>query len=303
MQTDLALEIRESFEGDGGEISGVALKKEDFFDGQIQVTQVDILNERGAQKMQKPVGTYITVETVWLGQQSRKTSCVEVVLDCLRKLVPANCQHILAVGLGNAKMTADALGAQIISQLWMTRALSGQGIQLSGIVPGVRAQTGMETAEIVRGVVEETKPELVLVFDALAACSAHRLCSTVQLTDTGIQPGSGVGNHREGIRKETLGVPVVAVGVPTVIRGAALAGDLVDALAKFLGQQNQTRALANFLSELSDGERHQLMQEILQPSVGNLFVTPKDMDEQVEQIGAVLAEAVNCLVSGVDLDW
>lgn len=300
MQTDLALEIKESFEGDGGEISGVALKKEAFFEGQIQVTQVDILNERGAKKMQKPVGTYITVETEWLGRQNRKTSCVEVVLDCLRELIPSSCQHILAVGLGNSKMTADALGAQVIGQLWMTRALAGQGIQLSGIVPGVKAQTGMETVEIVRGVVEETKPEIVLVFDALAAHSAHRLCCTVQLTDTGIQPGSGVGNHRQAICKESLGVPVVAIGVPTVIHGAALASDLVDALAEFLGRQEATKALAQSLSILSEGERHQLMREILQPSVGNLFVTPKDMDEQVENIGAVLADAVNCLVSGAD---
>lgn len=296
MQTDLALEVKESFPGDGGEIPGVVLDKKEKYQGKILITTVEILDEKGESAMGKPKGTYITIETPWLKEEIYENQCMEVMLDSLKKLLPKKSNNILAVGLGNRQLTADALGPEIIDKLCMTRHFDGEGKKLSGIVPGVMAQTGMETVEIVKGIVKQTKPDIVIVFDALAACSAKRLCRTIQLTDTGIQPGSGVGNHRKEFSEQVLGIPVIAIGVPTVIHGAALAGDLIHVVAEFFKREEQTKMLGTVLEQMSEGEHRQLLGELLPNSAGNLFVTPKDMDEQVDKISTILANAVNCMI-------
>lgn len=241
IRTDLALEAKESCPGDGGEIEGVELREWENREISLKFTEVVIKDQDGSEAMGKPIGTYLTLEAPKLAEKDdgfhREVS--EELAAQIRKLLKKhhvwrdeaderNAPAVLVIGLGNRDATPDALGPLVIGNLEVTRHLSmeygkefcarnGYPV-LSGLVPGVMAQTGMETAEIIRGVIKETKPDALIVVDALAARSARRLGTTIQLSDTGIHPGSGVGNHRNGLTEELLHIPVLAVGVPTVIR-------------------------------------------------------------------------------------
>lgn len=289
MHTDLAVEARESFEGDGGEIPGVSLEEVVIAEAELKVTTVEILNEAGEKAMGKPVGTYITLESDFYNYEE---SCLEQLAAYIRRLLPETDRPFLTVGLGNQDMTADSLGPVAVNHLRINAHLSEIG-GMSGITPGVMAQTGMETAHIIKGIVEATRPGAVIVVDALAARSTARLGRTIQLTDTGIHPGSGVGNHRMGINEESLGVPVIAIGVPTVVGTATIACDTLDALAGCLEQEPQTKAMAETIRAMSGPERHQVMQELMGKGLGGLFVTPKDIDETVVRLGGFVAEGIN----------
>jgi len=232
IRTDLALEEQERFQGDETEIKGVELHTWERKQEGIRLTEVIIKNEEGAAAMGKPVGRYLTLEAPKLAEKDddfhKEVTNVlaEQILELLR-LHRADESPVLVVGLGNQDATPDALGPKVLEHLQVTRHLCleygtefcerhGYPI-LSGLTPGVMAQTGMETSEIVKGVIRETRPGVLIVVDALAARSVHRLGVTVQLADTGIHPGSGVGNHRNALTEDELGIPVVALGVPTVI--------------------------------------------------------------------------------------
>lgn len=231
-RTDLALEEKESIPGSGGEVPGVELRVWDEKELNLRLTEVVIKNEEGAGKMGKPVGVYLTLEAPELAEKDEDyhREISKKLAEQLRELIKSHGirRDVLVVGLGNADATPDSLGPRVLDHVQVTRhLLSEYGADfcekkgypvLSGIVPGVMAKTGMESSEIIRGIVHETKPSAVLVVDALAARSAERLAVTIQLTDTGIHPGSGVGNHRNAITEASLGIPVFAVGVPTVIQ-------------------------------------------------------------------------------------
>lgn len=206
---------------------------------------------------------------------------------------------ILTVGLGNRAVTSDSLGSRVVDELWITRHLEEASPKISGIIPGVMAQTGMESAQIVRAIVAETEPQLVIAIDALAARSVSRLGTTIQITDTGIQPGSGVGNHRHSLTKESLGVPVIAIGVPTVVSAAAIVYDTVQSLTEILRQSEQRQA-ADWMDEQSPTERYQLIRELVEPSLGPMMVTPKDIDERVSQLGHTIAEGMNIALLGAE---
>ena len=237
VRTDLALEARERFEEDV-EIRGVEV--EEAYDEQrdIRVTVVRIRTENGAKAMGKPIGTYITLEAPRMSEpdEDYHREVSEKLAGYLKKLLDVkNEKSVLVVGLGNREVTPDALGPEAVNHLRVTRhvvreygkaAFAREKVQLvSTIVPGVMAQTGMETLEIVRGIVAETKPDQVVVIDALAARSSKRLNRTIQISDAGIQPGSGVGNHRNSLTRETIGIPVLAIGVPTVVDAATIVYD------------------------------------------------------------------------------
>ena len=242
VRTDLALEQRERFVSDQIEIPGVAV--EETYDDmcEVRVTTVRIETENGAAVMGKPVGNYITLEAPKMAEADesyhREISgkLMEVLEGCLPEKEEG--QSILIIGLGNRNVTPDALGPLVVEHLDITRhlvkeygkyALDGEADRLvSAVVPGVMGQTGMETVEIVRGIVEETEPDFVIAIDALAARSVRRLNRTIQIADTGIAPGSGVGNHRNAITEETVGVPVIAIGVPTVVDAATIVGDSIE---------------------------------------------------------------------------
>lgn len=226
---------------------------------------------------------------------------------------------ILVAGLGNRQVTPDSLGPRVVDGLSMNRHLrtepgrrngtylytaekAGRMVHpvLSGIHPGVMAQTGMETAEIVRGVVRESRPDLVIAVDALAARNVHRLASTIQLTDTGIHPGSGVGNHRRGMTRENLGVPVIAIGVPTVVGAAAIVHGTVNALVRILTASKEGSRYGEYIRELDSDSQYELIRELLEPEFGAMFVTPQDMDERICKLSAAIAEGIRRAVERLE---
>ncbi len=232
IRTDLALEEQERFQEDNVEISGVELQEWVEKQEGVRLSQVIIKNEEGAAAMGKPVGRYLTLEAPKLAEKDddfhkEVTKILSEQIWELLRVHHVEQSPILVVGLGNRDATPDALGPKVLEHLQVTRHLSleygkefcekhGYPI-LSGLTPGVMAQTGMETAEVIKGVIRETRPGVVIVVDALAARSVQRLGVTIQLADTGIHPGSGVGNHRNALTEEVLGIPVLALGVPTVV--------------------------------------------------------------------------------------
>ena len=205
-------------------------------------------------------------------------------------------EKVLVVGLGNKEVTPDALGPLVVEHLFITRHLKKESLlqincekEVSAIVPGVMAQTGMETQEIIRGVVEQTKPDVVIAIDALAARNSNRLNKTIQISNTGIAPGSGVGNYRQALTKETIGVPVIAIGVPTVISVPAIVNDSMQRIFQILEQVNGNNVLDTFTEE----EQLELAKEIVDKDFASMFVTPKNIDEAVRRISFTISEAIN----------
>ena len=283
---------------------GIRVKEWEKRKAGIHVTEVSVCNAAGEAALGKPVGTYLTLEAPALAKKDDDYH--KEVSDELASLFRdmfadhgleeeklGRPVRMLVVGIGNPEATPDALGPKVLEHLQATRHLAmeyGEGFckehgypVLSGITPGVMAQTGMETAEIVKGVVEETRPDAVIVVDALAARSAGRLGVTVQLSDTGIQPGSGVGNHRSGLTEETLGVPVFAVGIPMVVGAAAIVYDTVGAMTEVLREKS-----CHGKEELYD-----LVQKLLKPDLGPMYVTPHDIDERVGFLSYMVSEAIH----------
>lgn len=311
VRTDLALEAREKFEEDNVEIKGVRLEEEEL-PGDIRLSRVVIETENGAKAMGKPKGTYITLEAPKMIEEDedyhREISVqLAKVID---ELMPVGEEDlsILVVGLGNREVTPDALGPNVVDNMMVTRhiikefgkyALGGEHtMRISGIVPGVMAQTGMESKEIIKGVVEETDPDCVVVVDALAARSTKRLNRTIQITDTGINPGSGVGNHRHAINQETMGVPVIAIGIPTVVDAATIVTDTMSDLITAMAESSRLKGLGGTLETLDDMEKYELIRELLSPHLNAFFVTPKDIDESIKRLSFTVSEGLNITFSG-----
>lgn len=310
VRTDLAVEEKESFPGDGGEIAGVSLKEWNHEDTEIKLTEVRILDEKGAKAMGKPIGTYITMEADQLSKKDEdyhREVSEELSRQIIQLMKSTKIQEkipsVLVVGLGNPSVTPDALGPKVLNNLQVTRHLNMQYGEdfcekkelpvLSGIIPGVMAQTGMETAEILKGIIDETHPDCLIVIDALAARSVKRLGTTIQLTDTGIHPGSGVGNHRSSLTEDSLGIPVLAIGVPTVVGAAAIVHDTVSAMIQALSQNEGTRGMGEFVEEMDSKEQYDLIRELLEPEFGPLYVTPPDIDETVTQLSFTISEGIH----------
>ena len=282
LRTDLALESQEQLREEDSKRKGIVVEESVDETLHLHTTIVKIISDQGAKSLGKPKGTYITMEAQdLLGNDAAFHHAFSKKLTHhVRKLIGEK-QSILIVGLGNRDITPDSLGPRVIQNLHVNRHLADETkeLVLSGLAPGVMAQTGMETMEIIRGVVQEAKPDVVLAVDALAARSMRRVNTTIQLTDTGINPGSGVMNNRHGLNMETLGVPVIGIGVPTVVDAAAIVHD----------------AVLPFLEGLELEDREALLGDILTEGLRYLFVTPKDIDEVVDGIGQTIAEALNRL--------
>ena len=278
VRTDLALEAREGIGEAEGEIHGVSVEESYDEEHEIRVTRVVIETKNGAKAMGKPMGVYITLEAPAMiePEEDYHQEISGILAEQLKSIIPDvdKEQSILVVGLGNRDVTADALGPHVADNLFVTRHVvkeygkaaynKSRMHMVSSIVPGVMAKTGMESAEIIRGVVEQTKPDAVIVVDALAARSTKRLNRTIQITNTGIHPGSGVGNHRNALTEESLEVPVIAIGVPTVVDAATIVNDAT------AGQ------MPGNLTELN-----------------NMYVTSKDVDYQIKQISHIICDAIN----------
>ena len=295
VRTDLALEARESVENAGEKMRGIRVEEYDCQEGEIHVTKVYIDTKNAAKSLGKPVGIYVTMEADTMilpdeGYHREISECLARELSELLEEHREGQEHreghqeelsVLVVGLGNRSVTADSLGPLVLDNLFITRhmvqvygkAAVGEGRvnQISCIEPGVMAKTGMETAEIIAGVIQETQPDRVIVVDALAARSTRRLTRTIQITNTGIQPGSGVGNHRNALTEETLGVPVIAIGVPTVVDAATIVSDA--------------------LERLSGGEH--LYERTAMTELSNMYMTGKDVDELVKRLSYTISEGIN----------
>lgn len=292
IRTDLALEVRESFPEDDVEIKGVALTEDFDEKNNIRVSTVVIKDEKGSKAMQKPIGTYITIEApdIDKADDSYCKPVSDVIAKHLKNLAgDLKREEILVVGLGNREVTPDALGPQVVDNLFVTRHLIreyGNEFKekhhlgsVSAISPGVMAQTGMETVEIIKGIIKETKPKLLIVIDALASRSVSRVNTTVQLTDTGISPGSGVGNNRKAINEESLGTKVLALGIPTVVDALTIVAD----------------TLTSYMQKNGFGEEDidKFISEIREQQIENMIVTPKNIDESVKSISYTVSEALN----------
>ena len=186
----------------------------------------------------------------------------------------------------------------IVKEYGKYAALEEMSCVVSAIVPGVMAQTGMETAEIIKGVVRETKPDLLIVIDALAARNSRRLNRTIQIADTGINPGSGVGNYRNAITKETIGVPVIAIGVPTVVDAVTIVSDTMENLLSALETSESLKGVGLVLGGYSEAEKYELIKELIAPNLNSMFMTPKDIDETVKRLSYTISEGLNLAFSG-----
>lgn len=316
IRTDLALEEKERFESDQVEVQGVVLEEEYDKEREIRVTTVRIETENGAKTMGKPVGTYLTIEAPNLSSPDegihREVSeeLAKYLIEVMKKIIPES-EHdkeVLVIGLGNRQATPDTLGPYVADNLNVTRhivkeygkyaALEEMNCVVSAIVPGVMAQTGMETAEIIKGVVRETKPDLLIVIDALAARNSRRLNRTIQIADTGINPGSGVGNYRNAITKETIGVPVIAIGVPTVVDAVTIVSDTMENLLSALETSESLKGVGLVLGGYSEAEKYELIKELIAPNLNSMFMTPKDIDETVKRLSYTISEGLNLAFSG-----
>ena len=297
MYTDLAVEIQEECSGRQGEIPGVVLEQYKEDGKGIRVTKIQIQTADGAKRMGRPIGNYMTLESADKEHSDEhsdknlsgtKLPDTNLLASYINELLPSSAHSFLIVGLGNANMTADALGPLTIEKM----AQSGMASYTSMIVPGVFAQTGMESCEIIQGIVQQTSPDCIITIDALAARSAFRLGTTVQLTDTGIRPGSGVGNARKGITKENMKIPVIAIGIPTVVSAAAIVSDAMDSL-KQIGY-NET--ILGSIAMLDKEEYYQLISEVFAPELGSLFVMPKNLDEELDTMSSLLAASLSQVI-------
>ncbi len=301
-RTDLALEIKEETNEN---IDGVLIKSEEDIENNIVITTVDIKNDDGEKYMTKPKGRYITIECSEMGGSNKDIhdSVIEYGIDKLKDLMYENGKNnVLVVGLGNEYVTPDALGPKVISKLLVTRhikdsldgELSKKIISLSGVAPGVMGQTGIETVEVIKGIVEKTKPNLVIVIDALASRSIDRINTTIQISNTGISPGSGVGNKRRAINKETLGVDVIAIGIPTVVDAPTLVNDSLNLIIdEMIENSKENEPFYNLLKSLSEEEKYGVIKNALSDTLGNMFVTPKEVDQVIERLSNIVANIVN----------
>lgn len=291
--TDLAMEAREM----NPALSGVTEETNEK-DG-ISILRIRVETEDAARKLEKPRGEYITIDApdlinrpLDLFEQVSKELANEI--KRLMEGLPKDAS-VLVIGLGNRFITPDALGPRVVEQVFVTRhileympdLLDFKPRAVSAIAPGVLGVTGVETLEVVRGIVERVKPALVIAVDALASRRAARISSTIQLSDTGIEPGAGVGNQRMGINQESLGVPVMALGVPLVVYASTITQDTISLIADETGVKN-------------DGDRFiELAEKVINERLGPMIVTPKDIDSIVTDMSRILADGINMAMQDI----
>lgn len=285
IRTDLAMEASLN-----ASIRGIRQKRSGF--GKIQMTEVTVETEEAAKMLQKPKGHYITfsMDDLYYADAGERLKLSHQLAMALRRLLPKE-GDLLVVGLGNRRITADALGSKVLDHLLITRHLQDKegGMLYEGLrgvcalAPGVLGVTGMETAEVIRGIVQHVKPSAVIAIDALAARESSRICTTIQLTDTGILPGSGVGNHRTGLNKRTLGVPVIAIGVPMVVYATVIARDALELMIRDVG----------ICEERLDSVMDELIGKTLHHPLGDMVVTPREVDAMVGKVARIIGDGIN----------
>lgn len=306
VRTDLAIEARELYkEGSGEEVPGVEV--EEINAGDAKVTRVYIFNEIGSKSMGKPIGHYITIEAPGLVDNSPEYN------DGISKLLTVELQNllklsvdstILVVGLGNWNVTADSLGPKVVSRVQVTRQIFkyapteiNSGYRpVCAVAPGVLGITGIETGDIIKGIVDRIRPDVVIAIDALASRKLTRVNTTIQVTDTGINPGSGLGNYRNPLNRQSLGIPVIAIGVPTVVDAATVARDAIQMLIDSMKNRGVSSDAYQFIDNLSEEQKYSMIKEVLTPFEANLVVTPKEADELMDSISSIISKGLDSAV-------
>ena len=308
-RTDLALERRDLYNKAHNiekDIDGIETEEEKLNDN-IIVSRVKVTNEKGEEAIGKPQGNYITIDikNLKIAHEHEIQEASEAVTKELKALLEKHIglqEPILVVGLGNIYVTPDALGPKVINEIDITRhlleympeALDENTREVSAISPGVLGTTGIETMEILKGIIDNVKPKLVIIIDALASRNIERISSSVQLADTGIVPGAGVGNARKELTESTLGIPVIAMGIPTVVEAATIAAD---SLTLFIKKAQENGESNDFLNTLQEEDKYQIIKEILAPEEYNFIVTPKEIDSLIEKMKDIVARGINFAVN------
>ena len=304
-RTDLALERRDLYKKANNiedEVDGIETEEEKV-DEDIKITRVKVLNENGENAIGKKVGNYITIDinNLKIAGEEQIQKASEALTKELKELLKKHIEEqepLLVVGLGNLYVTPDALGPKVVQDIDVTRhilqympeALDKNTRPVSAISPGVLGTTGIETLEILKGIVDNIKPKLLIIIDALASRSIERISSTVQIADTGIIPGAGVGNTRKELSIETLGIPVVAIGIPTVVEAATIAADSLDLFIQKVQEQAKSN---DFLNQLQEEDKYEMIKEVLSPNDYNFIVTQKEIDELIENMKDIVARGIN----------
>ncbi|NMO94861.1 GPR endopeptidase [Paenibacillus lemnae] len=307
VRTDLAVESKEMINSlEPAPIPGVVedISQEDG----IKITRLDVQNEAASQKIGRVVGHYVTLEVPEL--RKGDTGLQEHVATVFAREFEQFMQHIglgphasvLIVGLGNWNVTPDSLGPLVVENVMVTRhyfelmpdRVAPGYRQISAVAPGVLGVTGIESSEIVQGIVERTRPDAIVAIDALASRSLERVNTTIQIADIGIHPGSGIGNKRRGLTKDILGIPCIAIGVPTVCYASTIVNNAIEMMKNHFGSDSkQTGQIMGMLNEISEHDRLALVKEVLEPLGHDLIVTPKEIDEFIEDIANIVASGLN----------
>lgn len=303
-RTDMAVERTDVYKKVNNiqkDIDGIEVEEESQED--IEISRVKIINEEGEKALAKPMGNYITldVKNIKLAEDEKIEQIAEVLANELRKVIGrhiSDTEDILVVGLGNLYVTPDSLGPKVISNMEITRHILEYMPKLmpedtrpvSAISPGVLGTTGIETMEILKGIVENIKPKMLIVIDALASRSIERISSSIQIADTGIVPGAGVENARKEISQKTLGIPVIALGIPTVVDLASITNDCINLFIENL----QEKAMSNdYLNKLKEKDNYEEIKEALIPKDYNMIVTPKEIDKLIENMSKIVSKGIN----------
>lgn len=307
VRTDLAVEAKELYkEENDKEIDGLVV--DEFEEEDVKVTIVKVLDDETAEKMGKPIGNYITIDMPEFTEYDGglMDNVANVMGKTLKKLVNYSEDKTgLIVGLGNWNVTPDALGPKVVEKIMVTRhlktvmpdAIDDSVRPICAIAPGVLGITGIETGEIIKSLVDRVKPDFVICIDALASRRIERVNKTIQICDTGISPGAGVGNNRMKINEETVGVKVIGIGVPTVVDAVTVASDTIDLLLEgLLSKAEKGKEFYNMLKLVDKEEKNKLITEVLHPSVGGLIVTPKEIDLLMDSLSKIIANGINIAV-------
>lgn len=273
------------------------IKVESFEDELINTTIVDVLNQNGERAVSKKIGRYITLQVKELSymEDDEKERVSNIISDKLKDMIGEDTRKsILVVGLGNEYVTPDALGPKVASNIETTRHLlnyardliSDQTREVSSISPGVLGKTGIETSEMVAAISKKIRADMLIVIDSLASQSIDRVGNTIQISNTGITPGAGVRNKREGINEETLGIPVIAIGVPTVVDMATITNDALEKVLKI-----DKNSIGLNVDNISTEARYDVISKILDAQ--NYIVTPKEVDELIETMAHIITEGIN----------
>ena len=304
-RTDMADERRDIYKKVNGlseNIPGIeTVEKEE--NEKVKTSIVKITSDEGEKAIGKPIGTYITfdLKNLRYAEDEEIDESSNIISKELKSIIDSNVDaqdEILIVGLGNEYVTADSLGPKVVSKIEITRHLLKYAPEcvvpgarsVSSIAPGVLGTTGIETLEVIKGIVDNVKPKLIIVIDSLASKSIERISTTIQISDTGIVPGGGVGNARKELSKKTLGVPVIAIGVPMVVELATLVSDGINIFINKL----QDKAESNeYLNKLEQEDKYEEVKEALNIGEYNMIVTPKEIDDLIDNMGSIVSKSIN----------